>query len=76
MDNSYLSKEDLAYLEEMKRLKEEKIMLSEIADQLKLTTVTTTQNEVLVPMKQLWELLSDEKKCKELLSRVKNKAFW
>jgi len=54
--------------------------LKEIASKLNLPAVVLTTgsggDHVMVSMKDLWELLSDEKKLRELMSRVKNKAFW
>jgi hypothetical protein len=74
--NDYLSKEDLAYMEEMRLRKEERRKLSEIASNLKFTTVNTNSGNILIPFKELWDLLSNEKELRKLISRVKNKAFW
>ena len=31
---------------------------------------------IYIPMKDLYDMLSDEKKVRELISRLKLKAFW
>jgi hypothetical protein len=73
--NNYLTTQELLILEDLKFKREEKRKLSEIAHHLNLPIINNSDN-VYVPMKDLWELFSDEKKLKELLSRIRNKAFW
>jgi len=50
-------------------------MLLEIAVQLNLPTIYH-KGELFVSMKDLWNLLSNEKEWKQLSSFIKNKAFW
>jgi hypothetical protein len=53
--------------------------LEEIAKKLNIPYATLTGGSVNGPViliKDLWEILSDETKLKELVSRVRNKAFW
>lgn len=79
--SSYLSKEDLQLLEEMKMARDERRRLSEIAQHLNLPCMAVSatsygDSEPYIKMKDLWEVLSDEKKLKQFLSRLNNKAFW
>lgn len=78
--SGYCSKEDLDFLEEIKAAREERRRLSEIAQHLNLPCMTVTASgggsEPYILMKDLWEVLSDEKKLKQFLSRLNNKAFW
>jgi len=74
--SAYLSKEYLMMLEEMKRAKAERQRLAEIAHILKIPVVYSPSGDAMVQMKDLWPTLQDEKKFKELVAIIRNKAFW
>lgn len=73
---NYLSKTDLELMELMKAQKNERRRLSEIAHELGIPTSVPNNSDPFVTMKDLWAILSDEKKFKDLTSRLKLKAFW
>ena len=75
--DKYLSKEDLAIWKEIEDARAQRRKLQEIAEHLKIPyTTSPSGNESLVKMQDLWDILSDETKLKELLCRLRNKAFW
>lgn len=76
MHSDYLSKEDLEVIEVLKEIKERKRKLSEIAFNLGLPVKASNDRGPLIEMQDLWDIISDEKKLKEFVSRAKNKAFW
>lgn len=47
-----------------------------IAKNLNLPINPNVFYEPVISMTELFKILSDETKCKELISRVKNRAFW
>ncbi len=49
---------------------------TELADQLGIPNRIDFDRQVSVKMKDLWEILSDDVRLTELVSRLKMKAFW
>lgn len=82
-DDEDLSPEELELYLRMNQEKEERKKLLRIAEQLKIPCMLwgnghsdRLKGEPAVLIRDLWEILSDETKLKELLSRLKLKAFW
>jgi hypothetical protein len=71
--NKYLSPETLQLKKDIEAAKEKRRKMAAIAENLKLPT---HGGDSSIYMEDLWEILSDEKKLKEFLSRLNNKAFW
>lgn len=50
--------------------------LEDIADELDIPIILDIDKNPMVYFEELWEIFSDEKKLKDLVSRIKLKTFW
>jgi len=49
---------------------------TDLANKLNIPNSIDFSREVSIKMKDLWEILSDDARLTELVSRLKMKAFW
>ena len=64
----FKKREDAIYAEQKK--------YTDLADKLNIPHSVDFNREVSVKMKDLWEILSNDARLTELVSRLKMKAFW